>query len=246
MRDLKCRKSLGFTLIELLVVIAIIAILAGMLLPALNRARLKAKDISCLSNLKQINLNSLQYSEEFRGYIVPAQFSGPTIPMWFDLILKNKTPLDGHDLSTTKNSSVLLCPAEITGFGPGNATMGVVADGFQYGQYGINLYLAGNTNETNPPMMPKKNSSIKRPSRTYIFCDTRKTQGGAYIDWAGLNGDAIGGWSVMSWRHGMTNNMAYLDGHVGSVKKASPNFINGDMAWLLIGWFNANTVNQEL
>ena len=71
-RSLPC----NFTLIELLIVIAIIAILASLLLPALNSARDRARAVQCSGNLKQIGLAANQYRADFDGYITPPTWEG--------------------------------------------------------------------------------------------------------------------------------------------------------------------------
>lgn len=103
MKTKNLQKKTWFTLIELLIVVAIIAILASMLLPAINKARERAKATKCISNLKQVTTACLMYADDYKGYLTAPQLR--TNYYWSNLMADYKY-LPPNDIYLCPNQEV--------------------------------------------------------------------------------------------------------------------------------------------
>jgi prepilin-type N-terminal cleavage/methylation domain-containing protein/prepilin-type processing-associated H-X9-DG protein len=208
------RACRAFTLIELLVVIAIIAILASILFPVFGRARENARRASCMSNMKQLGLAFVQYTQDYDerlpnvaigtaaenqtgGWVFFSSFDALGVDSVFDVTQGSLYPY-------VKNAQVFICPSDTTGrkeglsYATGICSAAANGEGVQAGSSVVRFDYPSTT-------LALAEHQVSGPGTQSSTDD-----GSGYTD--------IGGMWNMSDRHLGTGNVLFMDGHVKAIK----------------------------
>jgi prepilin-type N-terminal cleavage/methylation domain-containing protein len=223
----------AFTLIELLVVIAIIAILAAMLLPALAKAKERAKQARCISNEKQIALGYLLYIDDNQNWLPVAGQPDPTgvAPCrWFTEISPYIATANTNIDTLVAKGKVVTCPSALIE----NAIPKNVPTWQAYGGYGHNYYYLGYT-----PDSRVKVTGVDKAVETCMNGDGLDPKTGVLYWWnlgylyppPHVPDGSTGG--VQPYvRHGLGGNYAWIEGHVSFMSwKAMLAGKNGRKSW---------------
>jgi len=198
------RRDEGFTLIELLVVVAIIIILAAILFPVFAKARERAMQTTCASNLRQLGVAAEMYQNDWEDVVLPwgAPWGGAIWPQLLNPYLRQ---MAGNNFTGSSLGKVYRCPS---------CEEDMIAGWSAERSYGMNIYVGGWMAGNNPVVVPM--TKVRFPSCTVRIAESSwpTAQTGTFFAPTPnlpLNYITIPG------RHNGMNNVLWIDGHVSSM-----------------------------
>jgi prepilin-type N-terminal cleavage/methylation domain-containing protein/prepilin-type processing-associated H-X9-DG protein len=260
-----CQRTIrAFTLIELLVVIAIVALLMGVLVPALASARSGAKALVCRSNVRQLVLANIGYADESDGRYVPAasdMWDNAGLHRWHGVRTSLDEPFDpnrGPLAGYLADGQINECTEKV-GFAKGedwntNFEQGCGGYGYNMTYLGSRLWQGGINGPRAFREAYAKTTSVTEvgtPSATLMFADTAMSNDqGVCIEYSFAEppfmvygGKVMDGFYMSAsvhFRHRSQANVGWADGHVGTARMASvdgENVYGVDSSEVNLGWF---------
>ena len=205
-------KPMGFTLIELLVVIAIIAILAAILLPALNSARERGRSASCISNFKQLGTSFFMYSDANDSYIFVSNRSGSNYGVSMSNWPNIYWGVFYREAGYINSLEEIRCPSTLCSAAAGDW------------QYAYSVGVAAHNTNTGAFRIADP-AYTKQPSgKVIIAADSRYIEGDTAISCLSHNTSGLGSsYGKLYMVHGEKANALCFDGHVESIQKEQHN-----------------------